>query len=408
MSNPIYDKILENAKLAETCTYGMYPKIMAYNVYKLDGTTIEEKPSIDPTPEPEPEPEPEPVILEYNITSESELFAALEEASTNPCEELILNINSVFEVTSQVNIPSLPEKVTLHFEEGSSLVGDVDDKFIINNNNSLHINGYHGTVYNKNTSKQGNDAILNNPNCTMYIDAKGCTFGSSYLYDSNNLQENTVNRGAAIRNYGECIIKGGNFTAIDNLYISGGYAYAVINGDGNGLEEANNASLTIEPNDDQDVVVFGRMNGCIANNSGYLYVNGGNYNLTPVRNAKNALKNYYAVWSTNDGQYTHTEIESGDFHGSVACICTGVDDGHQDKGDCAVEINGGFFIAENNNPAIKVTPTPSQYGIEVSARGGNFSTDPTQFLPKEDESGHYEVYESGDETYPYGVRYVMN
>lgn len=406
----IYEEVLKNAKSAETCTYGIYPKIMTYNVFKLDGTSLEKKPSDeddpvtpdDPVDEYDPWDNPSTAeAIEVSVDNESKLREALSMDYPN----IDIWINNNIELTEQLiisNTTSNPDhifcNICINLGNDISLNGNINDPLIINRCNSLSING-NGNIYNTNTSKQGNDAFYNDIGASVII--SGNTFGTDQTTIGNT---NHVNRGAAVRNLGYCRITGGKFTAIDNNYISGGYAYALINGSDNSQETKPTMHI-----DGENITVFGSMNGCVANNAGVVEIYNGDFNV----NTSHSTKSYYAIWTTNDGDYTRTTIYGGTYHGVIAAVCTGVDDDNQDRSTASVTIVNGSFAAESGTPII-LTKKPSVYGLEISINGGKYTGNGEnppvleQFFPPEDDDGYYFITESGDENYPWLVDYHVN
>lgn len=171
---------------------------------------------------------------------------------------------------------------TLDIDE-YDITGTVNGK-LITNNGTVTIEGDTGCIYNKDISAQGHDAFLNNGTATI----NGGWFGDS---DNDKTNANAINRGAGFRNFGTATINGGYFTACDN-FTNGGYAYAIINGDGD-----NNPTLTINNAD-----VYGNNNGNIANNSGSVTVVDGTFSLT-------GNESYYSVYSYSGD----TAVQGGTF-----------------------------------------------------------------------------------------------
>ena len=247
------------------------------------------------------------------------------------------------ELTDVVEIPSGNE-VTLDLA-GKDIIGNVNDK-MIQNRGTLTINDSNnanpGHVYNTNTTKQGNDALVNYG--TLVIN--NGYFGDS---DSDTTNANIVNRGAAVRTLGagaNTTINGGYFTAIDNGVISKGYAYAIINGD-----EHDTPTTVIN-----DATVYGSNNGNVANNSGAVTINDGSFTLT-----KKSATVYYSVY--NGGTDSVSTVNDGTFNNTgLALTCI---DKTEAQGS-VIDLNDGAFtyntFTQNDNY------TPDIYG-------GTFSDD---------------------------------
>ena len=227
-----------------------------------------------------------------------------------------------------------------------NITGTVNGK-LITNNGMLVINGTTGCVYNQDISAQGHDALLNNGTVTI----NGGWFGDS---DNDKTNANAFNRGAGFRNFGTATINGGHFTACDN-FTNGGYAYAIINGDGD-----NNPTLTINNAD-----VYGKNNGNLANNSGTITVKGGTYDIS-------GTKSYYSLYSYSGntvvvgGTFTKSGNNNGQF-------CVEVDnDNVNNPGSIAV--SGGSFsaavpatyCAEGVLPVSEADPVTDLYTVRAA------------------------------------------
>ena len=159
-----------------------------------------------------------------------------------------------------------------------SITGAVNGKLITNNGN-LTFTGSNGTVCNTDVSAQGHDAVYNAAGATLTI--KGGHFGDS---DTDKTNANSINRGAAVRNFGTATISGGTFTACDN-FTNGGFAYAIIN-DGDG-------DLTFTGG-----TVYGCNNGNFAVNDGTVLIKAGSFTVSGTK-SYNCVYNY-------DGEVTIT------------------------------------------------------------------------------------------------------
>ena len=213
-----------------------------------------------------------------------------------------------------------------------------------------------GTVYSTNIDAQGRHVIANHGTLTI----ENGTFGSD------------KSRGNAVRNYGTATINGGNFTACDN-YVNGGYAYAIVNGNG---------TMTIH-----DANVYGHMNGAIAADGGTLTVNGGTYELTEEGTATNL---FYMVYTSGSGQVvikdgTFTRDVANDFGffyqenptGKIIVNGGTFEDLRRDyiniAGAGQVEINGGNFV---DVPRVTSNAVFVTFGKDFSLEGETV-TDPT-------------------------------
>ncbi len=195
----------------------------------------------------------------YNF---EKLKPAVDLANISGGKNISIVLNADVNETESVRIE---EGVSIELTiDDHSVIGNVDGKLIANHG-TLTINGDKGCVYNTDISKQGNDAVTNYGTLTV----NGGWFG-----DKNNDMDDEnqgINRGAAVRNLGDTVtLNGGHFTAGDNWVGKGGFAYALINGDGN-------VESTMYVND--GVYVYGANNGNVAVSSGTVYIDGGSFNM---------------------------------------------------------------------------------------------------------------------------------
>lgn len=228
------------------------------------------------------------------------------------------------------------------------ITGTVNGK-LITNNGTIVVNGTTGCLYNQDISAQGHDAFLNNGTATI----NGGWFGDA---DNDKTNANAINRGAGFRNFGTATINGGHFTACDN-YTNGGYAYAIINGDGE-----NTPALVINNAD-----VYGKNNGNIANNSGSVTVKDGTFDVS-------GSQSYYSVYSYSG----NTVVEGGTFTksgNSNSQFCVEVDkDNANNPGSIAV--SGGYFTkpvtAEYCAEGVLPCTTPDEYTSLYTVRAANY------------------------------------
>lgn len=204
---------------------------------------------------------------------------------------------------------------------GNSITSAYNGPAILNNG-SLTLTG-EGSVNNTNTSKQGNDVIIN--------------YGTLEINDGTYGSDST--RGAAVRNNGVAVINGGTYRSIDNGKLSGAYAYAIINND-------ESATLTIN-----DATVVGKMNGCIASNAGTTVINGGYFELL-----EHNKTTYYVIYdgaggvTINGGTFKDAKRTSNSYFTSYK---EAMDEGKL-EGDGHLVINAGTF---DRDVTLYVEPT---------------------------------------------------
>ena len=269
----------------------------------------------------------------------------------NYCRELILLADTETAEGIEFNFNS--DVATTLDLNGKKLVGTNAGATITNYGGILTITG-NGTVYSTNVENQYRHAVLNRD--TLIIE--NGTFGSSQ------------SRGCAVNNFGTATINGGNFTACDN-YVNGGYAYAIVNGDG---------TMTIH-----DAHVYGHMNGAISADGGTLTVNGGTYELTEKGTATNLFYMVY-TWGSgqvviNDGTFTRDVANDFGFfyqanaEGKIIVNGGTFEDLRRDyiniAGAGQVEINGGNFV---DVPRVTSNAVFVTFGFSLK---GETVTDPT-------------------------------
>ena len=255
---------------------------------------------------------PAPYVAQIGETKYETLQAAFEAAQSGDTIELLADVD----LGTTGLVIGEDKNFTLDIGE-YNITGTVNGK-LITNNGTLVINGTTGCVYNQDISAQGHDALLNNGTVTI----NGGWFGDS---DNDKANANAFNRGAGFRNFGTATINGGHFTACDN-FTNGGYAYAIINGDGE-----NNPTLTINNAD-----VYGKNNGNLATNSGTITVKGGTYDIS-------GTKSHYSLYSYSGntvvvgGTFTKSGNNNGQF-------CVEVDNDNVNNPG-SITVSGGSFSA---------------------------------------------------------------
>lgn len=178
----------------------------------------------------------------------------------------------------------------------------------------------------KDIAVQGHDAVQNDNGATITIN--GGIFGDS---DADITNQNNINRGPGIRNYGTATLNGGKFTAGDN-YLNSGWAYAVINQGG---------SITIN----SGVIVYGKNNGNIGNTAGDMTVNGGSFTI-------NGPKSHYNIYSSGGsinvvgGTFTNSTSSTTFKLGGGTVSVTG---GTFNKQPEAAIIADGYEAVDNGN-----------------------------------------------------------
>ena len=226
------------------------------------------------------------------------------------------NAGDVVKLLSNATAVTVSEGKTITIDlNGNDIVGET---FGITNNGTLTINDTVGTgkVYTTDVSAQGRPAILNNVTGVITINA-------GWFGDSNNdtTDRNAINRGNAIKNYGEATINGGYFTNVSNQYIdANAYAYAI-----NTLAGA----TTIINN----ATVYGDINGLIFSD-GKTIVNDGSFTLGRPNEENNLWYLAYGdveikggtwnrafkvpSWNTDDPKfYGDVVVSNGTFNVSV-------------------------------------------------------------------------------------------
>lgn len=284
---------------------------------------------------------PAPSVAQIGETKYETLQAAFEAAQSGDTIELLADVD----LGTTGLVIGEDKNFTLDIGE-YNITGTVNGK-LITNNGTLVINGTTGCVYNQDISGQGHDALLNNGTVTI----NGGWFGDS---DNDKTNANALNRGAGFRNFGTATINGGHFTACDN-FTNGGYAYAIINGDGE-----NDPTLTIN-----DADVYGKNNGNLANNSGTITVKGGTYDIS-------GGESYYSLYSYSG----NTVVEGGTFTKSGntrSQFCIEIDKDNTDNPG-SIAVSGGSFsaavpekyCAEGVLPVSEADPVTDLYTVRAA------------------------------------------
>lgn len=128
--------------------------------------------------------------------------------------------------------------------------------------------------------------------------------------------------------------------------------------------------------------------GALGINSGTVTVNNGIYNGTL----------WYGIWITNNGDISDVTIKYAEANSNRYGVYAAVDDGKQDVSDAKVVIEDGKYSG-GLRAAVAVNGSKSEHSFGMSISGGEYSIAPDDSYLAE---GH-EIYETGDETYPYAV-----
>ena len=247
------------------------------------------------------------------VTSFSQLKTAMETGGT-------ITLGADIEVTETLKVES-GKNVVLNLA-GYDLKG-VNPGSLLENYGTMTINGpVDSCVYTTDMEAQGRHAVVNYGTMTI----NGGTYGDS---NTDQTDENRVQRGNAVRNLGTMTIRDGAFTAVDNG-LNLGFAYAIANGDTS--DKYPNASLTIE-----NATVYGIMNGCIAGDDGKMVVNGGDYTLgrgTKGTSFRMVYTSGPAVVEVNGGTFVRNVDNNYAFFG----VFYAYEEGHE-----GIIINGGVF-----------------------------------------------------------------